>query len=270
MRSDQGDARRLSARIRKARTELTGGEWGRLVADVPVHPGRQRGRVDHLRRLRDAAPLRLPGGGRQQRAGSRARGRHHGVVPRLPACLRRRPYLLHRQHHPQADGRRQAAARHRVLLLLRPLHGRGRGRRRHHDRRAGRLRRGGGPELDLRDSGRRHRDDAVGRLPVPDRGAEPDRAGRHLQGLPRDAERHLRRGGTGSPTPGARADVPLLRPVHEVDQPHLAAVLRRPRLRHRLRHHHRGPAAGGDRLRRHPGAARTTPCSRCRCCSPAA
>jgi High-affinity nickel-transport protein len=30
MRSDQGGARRLSARIRKARTELTGGEWGRL------------------------------------------------------------------------------------------------------------------------------------------------------------------------------------------------------------------------------------------------
>jgi high-affinity nickel-transport protein len=31
MRSDQGGARRLSARIRKARTELTGGEWGRLA-----------------------------------------------------------------------------------------------------------------------------------------------------------------------------------------------------------------------------------------------
>jgi high-affinity nickel-transport protein len=30
MRSHQGGARRLSARIRKARTELTGGEWGRL------------------------------------------------------------------------------------------------------------------------------------------------------------------------------------------------------------------------------------------------
>src|ERR1700685_2811496 len=31
MRSDQGGARRLSARIRKARAELTGGEWGRLA-----------------------------------------------------------------------------------------------------------------------------------------------------------------------------------------------------------------------------------------------
>jgi len=31
MRSDLGGARRLSARIRKARTELTGGEWGRLA-----------------------------------------------------------------------------------------------------------------------------------------------------------------------------------------------------------------------------------------------
>ena len=31
MRSDQGGARRLSARVRKARTELTGGEWGRLA-----------------------------------------------------------------------------------------------------------------------------------------------------------------------------------------------------------------------------------------------
>jgi high-affinity nickel-transport protein len=31
MRSDQGGARRLSARIRKARTALTGGEWGRLA-----------------------------------------------------------------------------------------------------------------------------------------------------------------------------------------------------------------------------------------------
>ena len=34
------------------------------------------------------------------------RGRDHRVVPRLPARLRRRPHLLHRQHHPQADGRR--------------------------------------------------------------------------------------------------------------------------------------------------------------------
>jgi high-affinity nickel-transport protein len=31
MRSDQGGPRRLSARIRKARTALTGGEWGRLA-----------------------------------------------------------------------------------------------------------------------------------------------------------------------------------------------------------------------------------------------
>src|ERR1700733_4493547 len=31
MRSDQGGARRLSARIRRARTALTGGEWGRLA-----------------------------------------------------------------------------------------------------------------------------------------------------------------------------------------------------------------------------------------------
>src|SRR6201996_4178043 len=31
MRSDQGGPRRVSARIRKARAELTGGEWGRLV-----------------------------------------------------------------------------------------------------------------------------------------------------------------------------------------------------------------------------------------------
>jgi nickel/cobalt transporter (NiCoT) family protein len=31
MRSDQGGSRRLSARIRKARTALTGGEWGRLA-----------------------------------------------------------------------------------------------------------------------------------------------------------------------------------------------------------------------------------------------
>jgi nickel/cobalt transporter (NiCoT) family protein len=34
---------------------------------------------------------------------------------------------------------------------------------------------------------------AVGRLPVPDRAAQPHRAGRHLQGVPRDARRHLRR-----------------------------------------------------------------------------
>jgi high-affinity nickel-transport protein len=31
MRSDQGGARRLSARVRRARTALTGGEWGRLA-----------------------------------------------------------------------------------------------------------------------------------------------------------------------------------------------------------------------------------------------
>jgi nickel/cobalt transporter (NiCoT) family protein len=43
------------------------------------------------------------------------------------------------------------------------------------------------------------RDAAVGRLPIPDRGAKPDRTGRDLQGLSRDAQRYLQRGGARGP-----------------------------------------------------------------------
>ena len=90
--------------------------------------------------------------------------------------------------------------------------------------------------------------------------AEPDRAGRHLQGVPGDAQRHLQRGAAGGPAAGARPDVPLLRPVHAVDQPHLADVLRRPRLRHRLRHRHRGRPAGAGRGYAGDPACRSTRC----------
>ena len=48
-----------------------------------------------------------------------------------------------------ADGKRPLGSG--FLLLLRPLHGRRGGRRRHHLRGPGRLRRGGQPELGLRD-----------------------------------------------------------------------------------------------------------------------
>ena len=47
--------------------------------------------------------------------------RPHGLHPRHAARLRRRPHRRHRQHHPQADGRRQAAGVGRLLVLPRPL-----------------------------------------------------------------------------------------------------------------------------------------------------
>ena len=73
----------------------------------------------------------------------------HGVDTRHPPRLRRRPYLRDRQHDPQAAERRQASARHGILLLTRSLDGRRGGRRRHHLCRQGRFRCGGQSELHL-------------------------------------------------------------------------------------------------------------------------
>ena len=76
-----------------------------------------------------------------------------------------------------------------------------------------------------------------------------------LQGLPRNAPGTVRRGGTGAPAAGPRPDVPVLRPVHALHHQDLAHVLRRNRLRDRLRHRHRGPAARRHRRGGHPGPA---------------
>ena len=54
--------------------------------------------------------------------GLRHRARAHRVHARHAPRLRRRPHRRHRQHHPQADGRGQAPAVGRVLVLPRPLH----------------------------------------------------------------------------------------------------------------------------------------------------
>ena len=72
------------------------------------------------------------------------------------------------------------------------------------------------------------------------------------------------------PAPVARPDVPVLRPVHAVDQQILADVLRRHGLRYRLRHRDRGPAARGHRRRRDRRVCRGTRCSPYHCCSPPA
>ena len=57
----------------------------------------------------------------RQRHGLRRRSRHHGLHARHAARLRRRPHRGDRQHDPQADDRRPAAAERRLLLLPRPL-----------------------------------------------------------------------------------------------------------------------------------------------------
>ena len=121
------------------------------------------------------------------------RRRDHRVVPRLPARVRRRPHLLHRQHDPQADGRRQAAPGtgfffsfgHSTVIVAVGVG----------ITIAARAVFGAvvDPSSAYETAGGAIGTAAVGRVPVPDRAAQPDRAGRHLQGLPRDARGRLQR-----------------------------------------------------------------------------
>ena len=237
------------SRLRTVRDALTPAEWGRFGGMGLVILAAQRARLGDLRLRDPAAPLPLRG------PGPRDRGRVHRLDAGRPARLRRRSHLRDRQHHPQAHVRREAAARHRVLLRARPLHDHRRRRDRAVHRGPGRVRRGSRSHVRVRDHRRGHRHLDGSGLPVPDRGAQRGRAGRDLQGVPRPARGPVRRGRARAPAAGPRHDVAVLRPVHALDHQDLAHVLRRADLRDRLRHRHRGPAARRHRRGRHRGPA---------------
>ena len=127
--------------------------------------------------------------------------RHARVHVRPAARVRRRPHRGDRQHDAEAPAGRQAPARHRLLLLARPLddrllaHGRARG-----GRRDGAL--AAPVAADVRLDDRRVR---LGHVPLADRGAQPPRAARGRRRLPEHEARPLRRA-----EPRARARQPGL------------------------------------------------------------
>ena len=137
----------------------------------------------------------------------RRRARRHRVHARHAPRLRRRPHRGDRQHDPQADGRRPAAAERRLLVLARPLVGRLRPgvpalARRQGARRAGAQRRlgaaPGAPAWSARAS--------PGTLPLPDRRRSTSSILLGIvQGLPADAPRRRstrRRSRSSSTTAG--------------------------------------------------------------------
>ena len=76
----------------------------------------------HVRRVRDALPARRPPSLRARLGGRiHGRDRDHGLHARDAPCVRRRPHRGDRQHDAQADGRGQAAAERRLLVLAGPL-----------------------------------------------------------------------------------------------------------------------------------------------------
>ena len=105
----------VRARARRIRDALTPSEWGRaggMAATVIA--------LNVLAGALLAAALRRPLPHHQDRDLRRGH-RHPGLHPRHAARLRRRPHRGHRQHHPQARQRGQAAAVRRLLLLARAL-----------------------------------------------------------------------------------------------------------------------------------------------------
>ena len=213
-------------------------------------PGGQRRRLGHLRPDRDAPSLRLRSAAPELGVGLGVAvtawilGVRHAFDADHISCIDNSTRKL------MADGNGRSAAASSSRSATPPSSSRSGSASL---RRQGGLRGGGRPELHLRDPGRDARHADLGRflyliavlnLIV-------------LAGIVK-VFRDMRRGtfdeaGTRTPAPGPRADVALLRPVHALDQPHLADVLRRPDLRHRLRHRHRGRPAGRHRVRRDPG-----------------
>ena len=102
---------------------------------------------------------------------------------------------------------------------------------------------------------RRLRNGRVGELPVRNRDAQPRHPRRHRPCVPRDAPRHLRRGRARASAPEPRPDEPLLRPVDALDQPRVADLPGRGRVRDGFRHRDRGRAARDDGAARDPAPA---------------
>ena len=150
------------------------------------------------------APAALPPRRRPPRLhGRRRRPRLH---LRPAARLRRRPHRRGRQHHPQADGRQRRARRRvggrRAASRCRSASGSPSATRRSCSALAFLLSLGvkalaGQVEDDSSAPALGHRRDrrlGVRRVPVDPRHPQPGRAARHHQGLPRDAQRPVRRG----------------------------------------------------------------------------
>ena len=104
-----------AGRLRTIQDALTPKEWGKVGAMAGIVICPQRARLgDAGGRYRSPLPPEQDG---RLRARDRCARLHARDAPRV----RRGPHLGHRQHDPQAHGRRQAPAQRRVLLLTRSL-----------------------------------------------------------------------------------------------------------------------------------------------------
>ena len=98
--------------------------------------------------------------------------------------------------------------------------------------------------------GRADRYRGLRRIPLPDRHHQPDHSGRHPEGVPEDAQRRVRRGDAGGPPEQPRPDEPVPRPDHASGDQAVADLPGRHAVRPRVRHGHRGRAAGTGRRQR--------------------
>ena len=164
---------------------------GRMAAGggpLRIHPRPAR---DRLRPAADRDPASLRP--RRQRH-LRFRARDHRLHARPAARIRRRPHRCDRQHDPQADDRRAAAARGRLLLLARPLDDRLPARAGIHARDPRPQRSGLQRRLLAAFGDRADRPDRLRHLPVHPRDAQPAGPDQHREDLPQDAPGPLQRG----------------------------------------------------------------------------
>ncbi|CAK7286273.1 hypothetical protein SGPA1_40533 [Streptomyces misionensis JCM 4497] len=233
--------------------DAPGVDQGRLHGRLRARTARHR--LGHAGRHHRAAALqrrhhrcRKTGGLRHRHRGDRLHAGH-------AARLRRRPHRGDRQHHPQADGLRAAPALGRLLVLPRPLQHRLRPRPAAVARHEGPGRTGARRQLASAPGHQPHRHDRLRRLPLPDRRDQPRHPGRHLEGVPPDAHRPLRRGRPGGPARQPGLHEPPAGPGHRLDQQAVADVPAGAAVRARLRHGDGDRAARPRRLRRGLGPA---------------
>ena len=187
---------------------------------------------------------------------------------RLPAGrtarLRRRSHRGDRQHHPQVGRREQAIAVGRILVLPWAFQRRVRAGLPVGARRQGTRRPGPGRELVDAADARSDRLTGRGNVPHPDRADEPVRRRGHRQGVPRDADRRIRRSRTGTPAEQPWVPGQVARSGDAPGQQAVAPLSGGSADGARVRHRDPGGAPGTGRrhgclhaaLVRHPGAAR--------------